>query len=329
MGYGVKPSLLLAAIAVVVVAVAANYFLWIEGGGKAAMARQDAIRAETFTPTIPPSFDVTRIVPKGNTVITGKAEPGSIVAILDGGREIASVIANQRGEWTFTPTSPLLPGMTRLSLEMRIEGMDVVASSDAVVLVVPEEDKDIADRQTENPSQALALKVPKSGAGASTVLQKPTPSKMEAPLPLSVDTVDYDASGTLFISGHGAVNGVLQIYLDNTPIGHAMAGEKGAWIISPESAVTPGVYTLRVDQVDASGKVLARVEIPFSRAEPPKEGQNANTFVVQPGNNLWMIARGSYGEGPRFTVIYEANKKQIKDPNLIYPGQVFTLPPPQ
>ena len=45
------------------------------------------------------------------------------------------------------------------------------------------------------------------------------------------------------------------------------------------------------------------------------------------GNSLWRIARRTYGEGTMFTVIFEANREQIKDANMIYPGQVFNLPP--
>ena len=47
---------------------------------------------------------------------------------------------------------------------------------------------------------------------------------------------------------------------------------------------------------------------------------------VQPGNSLWRIARRTLGQGLRYTVIYEANRDQIRDPNLIYPGQVFLIP---
>jgi len=57
-------------------------------------------------------------------------------------------------------------------------------------------------------------------------------------------------------------------------------------------------------------------------APPPGPGR----VVIQPGNNLWNIARVIYGKGVRYTAIYEANKDQIRDPNLIYPGQVFTTP---
>jgi nucleoid-associated protein YgaU len=49
-------------------------------------------------------------------------------------------------------------------------------------------------------------------------------------------------------------------------------------------------------------------------------------YVVKPGNSLWWIARRTYGDGVQFTVIYEANRDHIRDPNKIYPGQVFTLP---
>nr|MDJ0980603.1 LysM peptidoglycan-binding domain-containing protein [Kiloniellales bacterium] len=46
----------------------------------------------------------------------------------------------------------------------------------------------------------------------------------------------------------------------------------------------------------------------------------------QPGNSLWRIARGAYGTGNRYTMIFEANKDQIRNPDLIYPGQIFVLP---
>jgi hypothetical protein len=51
----------------------------------------------------------------------------------------------------------------------------------------------------------------------------------------------------------------------------------------------------------------------------------ARRIVVQPGNNLWTIARIELGEGIRYTQIFEANAEQIRDPDLIYPGQVFRL----
>lgn len=54
------------------------------------------------------------------------------------------------------------------------------------------------------------------------------------------------------------------------------------------------------------------------------EGQRY--VVIQPGDYLWKIARRTYGQGIRYLTIFEANREQIRDPDLIYPGQVFVLP---
>lgn len=53
---------------------------------------------------------------------------------------------------------------------------------------------------------------------------------------------------------------------------------------------------------------------------------NIGTVSVKRGDSLWRISRSTYGKGIQYTVIYEANEKQIRDPDLIYPGQIFVLP---
>ncbi|MGB3147711.1 MAG: LysM peptidoglycan-binding domain-containing protein, partial [Paracoccaceae bacterium] len=50
------------------------------------------------------------------------------------------------------------------------------------------------------------------------------------------------------------------------------------------------------------------------------------TVTVQPGFTLWAIARENYGDGLLYVRVFEANKDQIRDPDLIYPGQIFTVP---
>jgi nucleoid-associated protein YgaU len=50
-----------------------------------------------------------------------------------------------------------------------------------------------------------------------------------------------------------------------------------------------------------------------------------STVVVR-GDSLWRISRTAYGRGARYSVIYAANRDQIRNPNLIYPGQIFVLP---
>ena len=50
------------------------------------------------------------------------------------------------------------------------------------------------------------------------------------------------------------------------------------------------------------------------------------TYTVKKGDCLWNIAKKYYGNGAQYTKIYNANKDKIKNPNLIYPGQVFIIP---
>jgi nucleoid-associated protein YgaU len=50
------------------------------------------------------------------------------------------------------------------------------------------------------------------------------------------------------------------------------------------------------------------------------------TTVVSPGDSLWRISRNAYGAGMRYAVVYKANQNQIRNPDRIYPGQVFVLP---
>ena len=101
-----------------------------------------------------------------------------------------------------------------------------------------------------------------------------------------------------------------------------------AWMIRTEEPVPLGDHTLRVDLLDTDGTVLDRVELPFSRVELAEMPAGLRV-VVQPGNSLWRLARQIYGEGMAYTVIYDANKGQIRNPDLIYPGQVFIVPTPQ
>ena len=51
-----------------------------------------------------------------------------------------------------------------------------------------------------------------------------------------------------------------------------------------------------------------------------------NTAIVARGDNLWSISKRVYGRGLRYTVIFDANTPQIRNPDLIYPGQLFVLP---
>lgn len=289
--------------------------------------------SDAQSPTGPfvPSFDIVRINPKGDTVMAGRAAPGSKVRILDNGKIIGETTADKRGEWVFVPEAPLPAGTRQLTLEAELSGTKTTSTA-SVMLVVPEPGKDIAGRSTDQPQQPLVLKIPDvspekvtvpNGPVPSVVLQKPTAG--QPALVLAVDAIDYDDAGRLSISGQALAGSLVQLYLDNGFLGRTTTGGDNRWSVTPEILVEPGLYTLRVDQMDGAGKVVARVTLPFSRAEPLAPGAG-RYVIVQPGNSLWRIARRTYGTGFQYTVIYEANAAQIADADLIYPGQIFALP---
>ncbi|WP_456388945.1 LysM peptidoglycan-binding domain-containing protein [Profundibacter sp.] len=152
-----------------------------------------------------------------------------------------------------------------------------------------------------------------------------------------IDAISYNATGEVELSGRGSgrgsAAGFVRVYLDDAPILTTRIEQDGNWRTQLPNVDT-GIYILRVDQVDASGTVTSRTQTPFKREEPAvlQNAQNATAarqvtaVTVQPGSTLWAIARDRYGDGMLYVRVFEANSDHIRDPDLIYPGQVFTVP---
>lgn len=83
-----------------------------------------------------------------------------------------------------------------------------------------------------------------------------------------------------------------------------------------------GVKTAVVEQDAATGEKVLAVEQERETSTAP----TAKTVTVQKGDTLWAIAAKYYGKGSDYSKIFQANSDQISNPNLIYPGQVLTLP---
>lgn len=267
-----------------------------------------------------PAFDVVRISRNCTSVFAGRAMAGSVVVVKAGQRELGRVTADARGEWVLVPDLPLERGNQEFLLESQLQGQEPIKADASVVAVVPE------CQPGEGGEQAIAVLTPLKGE--SRLLQRPDGPLDPARRGLALDAIEYDQNGNLILSGRAQTGATVQVYLNNEPIGVATADDKGRWTLKPDKTVDPGIYSLRVDQIEQTGRVASRLELPFSRARPEEITFDAsgNAVVVQPGNSLWRIARQVYGEGPKYTEIYRANQAQIRDPDLIYPGQVFALP---
>lgn len=257
-----------------------------------------------------PSFDVVRIDAGGDAVIAGRAKPGARITIIDGGKELGQVTADQRGEWVFLPSGPLPPGSRELRLKAVNPDGSQTDSGETVVLVVPPR------------GQGSALAIKSGRDGSSRILQGPANG---APGALSLDIVDHDDKGRMTISGRAPAGAKVNVYMDNRLLGRATADADGNWRVNSTLPPGKGSHTLRADQVDDKGKVLARVEVPWTLGDTVAPAGSSTVTVLQ-GNSLWRIARRLYGQGVAYTVIFEANRDNIKNPDLIYPGQVFSVP---
>ena len=158
-----------------------------------------------------------------------------------------------------------------------------------------------------------------------------------------IDAISYDAEGEVLLSGRGVVDQHIRIYVDNKPVKTRSIEADGTWSMDLQE-IDAGVYILRIDQLDSDGVVTSRTETPFQKEtnqvakqmaalannevadSTPQIGIGLSTVIIQPGYTLWAVARKTYGFGIQYVRIYHANKDQIRDPDLIYPGQIFKLP---
>jgi nucleoid-associated protein YgaU len=130
----------------------------------------------------------------------------------------------------------------------------------------------------------------------------------------------------LVLTGQGKANMRINLYVDNQLVGQPRVRRDQSWHLSPKNyQCDVGEHSLRADLVDADGQVQSRVELPFERQPTSWDTLGKVDLTIRRNDNLWTIASRAFGEGVKYTLIYENNNDQISDPNLIYPGQVFEI----
>jgi nucleoid-associated protein YgaU len=201
----------------------------------------------------------------------------------------------------------------------------------------------------ETPAAAETATAESAEPPAPAEPEAESPAVVEAPPPVTpavgVAAVEAETNGALYIAGTATTPEPVRVYVDEEFVGEATPTESGTWLVETTREMAPDEYTIRADQIEAgSGTVVARAEVPFQREidvatlRPIGESVSAGTaevsgsvagpmqVIIKRGDNLWRISREMYGHGIRYSTIYQANRDQIRNPNLIYPGQVFVMP---
>ncbi len=195
-----------------------------------------------------------------------------------------------------------------------------------------------SEEATETPAENQQVAILRSGEDGVELVQSPS-EENSAPEQVELDTIGYSDTGDVQLTGRLNEGSAVRIYLNNRLVADVTPQEDGNWRGDLEG-IDPGVYTLRVDEVHSDGTVLSRVETPFKRepvevlqaaeaqtSEQPQETlAPIRSVTVQTGDTLWAISRERFGDGVLYVRLFDANRELIRDPDLIFPGQVFTIP---
>lgn len=264
-----------------------------------------------------PSVDVVRVDKNGALVMAGRAAPGETLTIQNGDSTLGTVTAGDDGQWVFLPDATLPSGVHQLSVSGSAARAGDAAGKTTVLLSLPGS----TATGTSGGQAAGPMVVLSQGNAPPRLLEGPAGHSG----PVGLDIVQYDEQGRIRFTGHAAPGRSVRLYVNNKAIGDAVADAHGTWSLTPSQDLKPGLYSLRTDELAPSGKVVARSEVPFARASLA-QSVGSGQDVVQPGDCLWTIARHSYGHGIQYTAIFVKNTDQIRDPDRIYPGQVFRMP---
>jgi nucleoid-associated protein YgaU len=284
-----------------------------------------AAASEAAEPVVDPAADITEDVVVEAEADIADAATGEQVAAVEPAPQQPSTQVQTLAE-TALPPAPDTPAVT---VEAEAGTVDVETEPEAEPPAEAVASVDVVEPETTDaPAIVLA-----DEDGLKLLQPAPQPELVTEGSPevvtnLVIDTITYDQAGDVALGGRGAANSFARIYVNDRPIETVQIAPDGSWT-SPLAEIDAGVYRLRIDEVDADGRVTSRIETPFQREAPAVAAeaiQRPNAVTVQKGFTLWAIAEDRFGSGIEYVRVYEANRDLIRDPDLIYPGQVFEIP---
>ncbi len=226
------------------------------------------------------------------------------------------------------------------------------------VIAAPEVSPPASGAQ-DNGSAALATAQAEANAAAAALAVPPRAPDTDESLP-AFDIARIERTGDAVIAGTATPGAIVELLRNGEPHDRTVADKSGQFVMVPPR-LPAGDYELNVpetvgknrsapDQVFGSAQARQSSQPPSQMAkrqdmavsQPPRlaaatplsDGGSPSTLVlprtattvVSRGDSLWRISRNTYGAGIRYAVVYKANQNQIRNPDRIYPGQVFVLP---
>ncbi|MCK7614248.1 LysM peptidoglycan-binding domain-containing protein [Roseibium sediminicola] len=186
---------------------------------------------------------------------------------------------------------------------------------------------------------------------APAVTAEAAPAQAAQPAPaeptVTVEAVESEKD-KVYVAGTGEPGSSVRVYVGDDFQGEAQVNSSGKWLVQGSKNISEGNVEVRADLIAKDGNTVdARAAVTFEKEQDKQivltkviasgasggtDGQGAEVkkalpvVIIRKGDNLWRISRRLYGHGVRYTTIYQANQEQIRNPDLIYPGQVFLTP---
>jgi hypothetical protein len=282
-------------------------------------------------------FDVAEVDDLGNGVFSGRAKPKVRVWLRNSdGILIGETISLEDGTFTILSENPLPEGESVLSLEVEespggaivraVEQLVISRNGNRPALILVQRDTaDYASRILQRPSSRGASGLVNNSKRSSNTPGTKNGQDNENSVKIKITIIDYDEKGRLTVSGEAKPGSKISLDVNGRVMASTTADDAGKWSITTSEGI--GNDAIQVGATATNGEEVSTARMPFAPADLVKTFPKGRLVVVQPGNSLWRIARRTYGSGFRYTVIYAANRDQVDNPDLIYPGQILHTPP--
>ena len=269
------------------------------------------------------SVDVFRVDELGNIISAGKVSKKAKIEILaDNKKVIGADKTEDDGSFVVfgKAQSTGLVQTVKIRGFIKEQGQEKIVDSADLFFVLPQVEKN--NEKEENKIVKTPIIVRDDGNDLKVL----APIRVSPVNSVTLDSISYTENSSTKLAGRARLANTVRVYLNNNFEVEVKVNESGAWKASL-SNIQAGVYTLRLDELNENGTVEGRLALPFKREEEALiQAMGEGSITVQPGNSLWRIARKYYGKGIQYVEIFDRNSHLIKDPDLIYPGQVFSLP---
>ena len=280
--------------------------------------------------------DILRVDESGITIIAGSGDPSTTVEAKINNQTIGKSQVNKDGEFVITgevSSSDQPQELKIITIEEKEEKTKKIVSKEPLeneedwvyetksFIILP----GLIKNNNENEIQKERLDDVRIFEVQQTDILLKEEFKNINVEQLTLDRIKYSENGTAILYGRARTDMNVMVYLNNEFKMKTIPGKDGSWDVDL-GIIPPGIYKLRIDETTISGDVKFRIETPFKQeTKELLDKMFTKAITVQPGNSLWRIARRIYGKGIMYLDIYNKNSHLIKDPDLIYPGQIFSL----